>query len=87
MTARTHVTVKDAIDRRLVAFPSPHGGIAHGRLISVGGRDAHTQTSNGPTGKSRRSHRTAVIVLPSGARINRPVDQVRLVPEPPRVLP
>lgn len=58
--------------RRLVAYPSRNGGTAHGRLLCVGGN---------------RSAKKATILLPSGTRIVRPVDELRLVPETPRVLP
>ncbi len=87
MTARTHVTVGDAIRRALVAFPTPQGGVGTGRLLAVGGRDPRIDTPAGPTGKSRRSNRQAVILLASGAKVTRPVEVVRLVLEAPRVVP
>ena len=63
-----------AKNRALVEFPGHFPGTTmHGRLVSVGGR--------------RRPKNQAVIILSSGRYISRPVDELRLVPEPPRVLP
>lgn len=60
-----------AKNRALVAYPSRNGGTAHGRLLCVGGN---------------RSAKKATILLPSGTRIVRPVDELRLVPQAPRVI-
>lgn len=60
------LTVADAKARVPVAFPGQvPGTVMHGRLVSIGGR-------------KRRADR-AVIVLPSGRHVNRPLDQLTLV--------
>ena len=76
-------TVADAKLRAPVTFPGHVPGTTmHGRLIAIGGR--------------RRRKDQAVIILPSGRYVNRPVDQLRLLevgraqptdPTAPRVLP
>lgn len=60
--------------RALVAFPGVAPGTTMtGRLLAVGGR--------------HRADHVARITLPSGKVVTRRVDQVRLLPEAPRVLP
>jgi hypothetical protein len=61
-------TVAHAKQRAPVAFPGQMPGTTmHGRLVSVGGRS--------------RRHDRAVIVLPSGRHVTRPLDQVHLIEE------
>ncbi len=63
-----------AAKRALVAFPGQApGSTMTGRLLAVGGRN--------------RAKDVARIVLASGKVVTRRVDVVRLLPEPPRVLP
>lgn len=60
--------------RALVSFPGQTpGSTMTGRLLCIGGR------------KSAKD--VARITLASGKVVTRPVDQVRLLTEPPRVLP
>lgn len=68
------LTAGHAKARALVSFPAQAGtGRAIGRLFAVGGR--------------KHSDRCCRIMLPSGAVVNRRLEDVQLVPEPPRVLP
>lgn len=63
-----------AAKRALVSFPGQApGSTMTGRLLAVGGRN--------------RAKDVARIVLASGKVVTRRVDVVRLLPEPPRVLP
>ena len=63
-----------AAHRALVAFPGvTPGSTMTGRLLAVGGRN--------------RAKDVARITLASGKVVTRRVDQVRLLTEPPRVLP
>lgn len=60
--------------RALVAFPGlVEGSTMTGRLLCVGGRKSASDVAR--------------ITLASGKVVTRPVDQVRLLTEPPRVLP
>ena len=60
--------------RALVSFPGQTpGSTMTGRLLAVGGRN--------------RAKDVARITLASGRIVTRRVDQVRLLTEPPRVLP
>ena len=63
-----------AKNRALVAFPGQTpGSTMTGRLLCIGGRN--------------RADNVAHITLASGRVVTRRVDVVRLLPEPPRVLP
>lgn len=63
-----------AAKRALVAFPGQVAGTTMtGRLLSVGGR--------------KRDARRATIRLASNKVVTRSVDDLRLIPEPPRSLP
>lgn len=53
--------------RALVSFQL-NGHVVHGRLLCI---------------KGRRVHRRCEIALPGGRRVVRPIDEVRLVPQPP----
>lgn len=65
-------TRADAARRARVAYTTPGGNIAHGELLCIGGNRAPTMCK---------------IRLGSGTIVTRPVDQVRLDPGPPRVVP
>lgn len=73
MTVDRTPTVGDAKARAAVRFPGQVPGTTmHGRLVAVGGR--------------KRDKGRAVILLPSGRHVTRPVGLVRLLEEP-RVVP
>lgn len=59
--------VGHATTRALVSL-TLNGHTVHGRLVCIRGR---------------RSHARCEIALPGGRRVMRPIDEVRLVPQPP----